>query len=160
MQTSANAYAWKLAGLSKGLDINTVIQELERIESVYGSITPDIVLKASKPKSAVLHSYFEWNNTVAASHHRLQQARTLLNNIEVKIVSDGSPRKIAVYEVVKTNGSNQYKSIHTMTPNDVDFIKTRTLKELNILKDKLSTYKQFTSVIAKLNEAISELDKS
>jgi hypothetical protein len=150
-------YAWKLAGLAKGIDINDAVQELERIEGLYGSLTPENVLNASRPKNALFHSLFEWNDSIAAEHYRLQQARTILNNIEVKIVSNGQPRHIAVYEVVSTPSGNQYKNIEAMTPNDVNFIKQRTLKELNILKDKLSTYKQFSAVVSQLNNTITTL---
>ena len=150
-------YAWKLVGLAKGIDINDAVQELERIESLYGSLTPEIVLDASRPKNALLHAYFEWDDSVAAEHHRLQQARTLLNNIEVKIVSNGQPKQISVYEVVKNPAGQQYKSIHSMTIDDIDFIKARTKKELTILKDKLSVYKELSLVCGYLGNALDNL---
>lgn len=158
LQQTTKDYAWKLAGLAKGININDAVQELERIESLYGSLTPEIVLNASRPQNALFHSLFEWDDNVAAEHYRLQQARTILNNIEVKVISNGQPRQVAVYEVVKTlAGNNQYKNIETFTPSDVNYIKQRTLKELNILKDKLTTYKQFSSVVSQLNQVIVTL---
>lgn len=45
-----------------------------------------------------------------------------------------------------------------MTIDDIDFIKMRTLKELNILKDKLSVYKEFSKVTSSLNQAIQDLN--
>jgi hypothetical protein len=157
MQHTIKSYAWKLAGLAKNVDINDAVQELERIEGLYGSLTPENVLNASRPKNALFHSLFEWNDSIAAEHYRLQQARTILNNIEVKIISNGQPKQIAVYEVVNTPAGNQYKNIDTMSASDINFIKQRTLKELNILKDKLNTYKQFANVISQLNTVIGTL---
>ena len=159
MQQTINQYAWKLVGLAKGVDVNAAIQELERIESLYGSLTPENVLDASRPKHAVLHNIFEWDDNVAAEHHRIQQARVLLNNIEVKVISNGQPKQISVYEVIKQpNASAEYKSIHCMTSNDITFIKQRTKKEISILKNKLSVYKELEQTCNYLANALDSLD--
>lgn len=152
-------YAWKIPSFAKNIDINLAMEEMERIESLYGSLTPQNILDASRPKNALFHTLFQWDDTVAAEQYRLQQARTILNNIEVTVVSDGSSKQINVYEVVKQQSSGQiYKSINSMTLDDIDFIKQRTLKELTILKDKLSMYKEFSKVTSSLHQAIEDLN--
>lgn len=152
-------YAWKIPSFAKNIDINLAMEEMERIESLYGSLTPQNILDASRPKNALFHTLFQWDDTVAAEQYRLQQARTILNNIEVTVVSDGSSKQINVYEVIKQQSSGQiYKSINSMTLNDIDFIKQRTLKELTILKDKLSIYKEFSKVTSSLHQAIEDLN--
>lgn len=157
MSKQLKDYAWKLTGLAKGIDINDAVKELQRIESLYGSLTPENVLNASRSKKAVFHKLFEWDDTVAAEHHRLQQARTILNNIEVKIISNGQPKQIAVYEVVSSPVGNQYKNIDSFTSTDIDFIKQRTRKELGILKDKLSVYKELSQTTVLIESAIDSL---
>lgn len=158
MSTTKN-YAWKIPSFAKNIDIDLAIQEMERIESLYGSLTPQNILDASRPKNSLFHTLFQWDDTLAAENYRLQQARTILNNIEVTVVSDGQPKQISVYEVIKdTSAAPVYKSINTMSATDVVFIKQRTLKELNILKDKLSIYKEFSSVMSGLNQAIQALN--
>ena len=158
MNTVKN-YAWKIPSFAKNIDIDLAIEEMERIESLYGSLTPQNILDASRPKNALFHTLFQWDDTVAAEQYRLQQARTILNNIEVTVVSDGQPKQIAVYEVIKQPNTTQiYKSINSMDIDDIDFIKIRTLKELNILKDKLSIYKEFSKVTSSLNQAIQDLN--
>lgn len=152
-------YAWKIPSFAKNIDIELAVQEMERIETLYGSLTPQNILDASRPKNALFHSLFQWDDTLAAEHYRLQQARTILNNIEVTVVSDGQPKQIAVYEVIKQpSTAGAYKSINAMTIDDIDFIRMRTLKELNILKDKLSVYKEFSKVSSSLNQAIQDLN--
>jgi hypothetical protein len=152
-------YAWKIPGFAKNIDIDLAIQEMERIETLYGSLTPQNILDASRPKNALFHTLFQWDDTVAAEHYRLQQARTILNNIEITVVSDGQPKQISVYEVIKQPSTiGAYKSINSMTIDDIDFIRMRTLKELNILKDKLSVYKEFNKVSSSLNQAIQDLN--
>ena len=158
MSTTKN-YAWKIPSFAKNIDIDLAMEEMERIESLYGSLTPQNILDASRPKNALFHTLFQWDDTLAAEHYRLQQARTILNNIEVTVVSDGSPKQINVYEVVKQQSNGQiYKSINSMTLDDIDFIKQRTLKELTILKDKLSMYKEFSKVTSSLHQAIEDLN--
>jgi hypothetical protein len=158
MNTTKN-YAWKIPGFAKNIDIDLAIQEMERIETLYGSLTPQNILDASRPKNALFNTLFQWDDNIAAEHYRLQQARTILNNIEVTVVSDGQPKQIAVYEVIKQpSTAGAYKSINCMTIDDIDFIRMRTLKELNILKDKLSVYKEFSKVSSSLNQAIQDLN--
>lgn len=149
----------KIPSFAKNIDIDLAIQEMERIETLYGSLTPQNILDASRPKNALFHTLFQWDDTQAAEQYRLQQARTILNNIEVTVISDGQPKQLAVYEVIKQPSSTQvYKSINTMSVNDIDFIRMRTIKELNILKDKLSIYKEFSKVTSSLNQAIQDLN--
>lgn len=158
MNTTKN-YAWKIPGFAKNIDIDLAIQEMERIEALYGSLTPQNILDASRPQNALFHTLFQWDDTIAAEHYRLQQARTILNNIEVSVISNGQPKQISVYEVIKQPSiPGIYKSINSMNVNDIDFIKMRTLKELNILKDKLSVYKEFSKVASTLNQAIQDLN--
>jgi hypothetical protein len=90
---TVNNYAWKLASLAKGIDVQDAVTELDRIKSIYGSLTPENVLNASRLETAVLYKLFNWDDAKAAEHYRLQQARTILNNIEVKVISNGQPNK-------------------------------------------------------------------
>ena len=79
-------------------------------------------------------------------------SRTILNNIEVTIITDGEPREIAVFEV--TTRSEGYKSVDTFTNEDVDFVRASILRQLNTMKIKLKTYKEFDKVLFYINKAI------
>jgi len=155
--TQTADYAWKLIGFSKGIDINEAVIELERIKNLYGELTPQTVLDASRPEDAVLHKLFNWDDASAAEHYRLQQARTILNNIELKVISNGQSKQIAVYELIKDSATTEYKNIQSMSTSDITFIKQRTLKEITILRDKLTIYKELSKVTVALNEAIEAL---
>jgi len=78
-------YTWKMKGLAKKVDPSIAANELQRIQNIYGSITPEILVKEAKKRNCPLHKIFEWNDTKAAENYRLQQARILLNNIQVTI---------------------------------------------------------------------------
>lgn len=155
---TATDYAWKIASLAKGIPVEDAVKELDRIKSIYGTLTPENVLDASRLETAVLYKLFNWDDAKAAEHYRLQQARTILNNIQVKVISDGQPKQISVYEVIRDKSAQEYKSIQSMTINDISFIKQRTRQELTILKDKLSVYKELSDVTTALSVAIEALN--
>lgn len=150
-------YEWKLASFAKGIDPDDAVKELERIESIYGSLTPDNILKESYLEDSILHPLFEWNDNSAAQNYRLQQARNLLNNVTVKIIHNGEPRQISVYEVVNLGEDRCYKHIESLTPTDIEQVKKATIRELNNLKNKLSIYKDFQVTISHLDDAIGSL---
>jgi hypothetical protein len=102
-----------------------------------------------------LHPIFEWDDNKAAYNYRLQQARNLLNNIQMTVISDGEPKELSVFEV--TSVSDGYKSIDTFTPDDIEYIKKNITKELTYLKSKLSLYKEFDKAKAYIVKAINVL---
>ncbi|MEJ1730202.1 hypothetical protein SMA90_28135, partial [Escherichia coli] len=111
-----------------------------------------VVVRAAEDNNSILHKLFEWDDNKAAYNWRLQQARTILNNIEVTIITDGEPREIAVFEV--TTRSEGYKSVDTFTNEDVDFVRASILRQLNTMKSKLKTYKEFDKVLFYIDKAI------
>jgi len=145
-------YKWKLEGLGKGVDVALVVEELTRLQKVNRILTPEVVVRAAENSESVLHKLFEWDDNKAAYNWRLQQARTILNNIEVTIITDGEPREIAVFEV--TTRSEGYKSVDTFTNEDVDFVRASILRQLNTMKSKLKTYKEFDKVLFFIDKAI------
>lgn len=145
-------YKWKLEGLGKGVDVALVVEELTRLQEVNRILTPEVVVRAAEDNNSILHKLFEWDDNKAAYNWRLQQARTILNNIEVTIITDGEPREIAVFEV--TTRSEGYKSVDTFTNEDVDFVRASILRQLNTMKSKLKTYKEFDKVLFFIDKAI------
>ena len=158
-------YQWKMASFAKKIDPDEAMNEIQRIENLYGKITAQTVLTAAKDKDCILHKLFEWDDSKAAERYRMAQARTLINNIEVKIISDGEERHIPVYEVVNIVAEDdsdeqpgrQYKHINTLTYDEVGQVKAATVRALNNLKFKLSVYRQFDKVVNHLESAIEEL---
>jgi hypothetical protein len=152
-------YEWKMPGLAKGLDATEAMRELKRIEKTYGALTPEIIVEAAKPSKSVLHCIFEWDDQRAAEQHRLNQARKLLNNIDVQIISDGQPRQVPVFELVRKNEENVYKNISDLTEEEIQQVKKNAIRELNFWKSKLGFYKDFQSAAEKIGSAINELQE-
>jgi hypothetical protein len=145
-------YNWKMKGLSKKVDPSIAANELHRLQNVYGVITPEIIVNESKNPKSVLHPIFEWDDNKAAFNYRLQQARILLNNIQITVTSDGESKEISVFEV--TSFKDGYKSIDTFSPDDIEYVKSGILQQLNYLKVKLKLYKEFNKVLYHINKAI------
>lgn len=152
-------YEWRLKSLAKNIDPDLAVQELERIESVYGVLSAENILSESRNDNAILHPLFEWQENVAAEKYRMQQARFILNNIHVKVIKNGNSLLIPVYEVITINKERWYRSINVMTQSDVDQVKKATLKDLASIKAKLESYEDFESTRLHIQNAMESLDE-
>lgn len=148
-------YSWKIRGLIRGVDPHVAVEEIKRLQELHGVITADILVKEASNVNSVLHPAFEWDDKKAAAHYRLQQARVLLNNIQVTTVRDGEEKRIAVYEVVSHSGG--YKHVNTFTPEDIAFVRESVSRQISILKDKLKFYKEFEQTIVHLTHALEAI---
>lgn len=148
-------YNWKIRGLGRGVNPDEAVEELRRLQDLHGTLTPDAIVRVAESEDNVLHPMFEWDDTKAGHRWRVQQARMLLNNIQVTVVSDGEQRKIDVYEITTRNEG--YKSIEVLSVSDVDFIKNTTRQQLIAIQIKLKTYNQFEKVRELIGEAINEM---
>ena len=143
---------WKMKGLAHGVDPYIAVNELKRLQSIHGVLTPSIIVNEAYNKTSPLHPIFEWDDDKAAFNYRLQQARVLLNNIQVTIVSDGEEKNISVYEV--TTVSEGYKSIDTFTSDDIMFVRNNVKKQLINIKQKVVLYQEFEMVTDLIGQAI------
>lgn len=157
MKDKMNKYEWRMKSFARGIDPDAVVAELERIENVYGSLTAENVLRASESEDALLHKLFEWDDSKAAEQYRMQQARNIINNVEIRIIHDGEPRQISVYEVVNVGEQRVYKHIDQMSESEVEQVRRATLRNLNTLREKLSVYKEFRKVLRHIDAAIGSL---
>ncbi len=145
-------YNWKIPSFAKGIDPDLVVQEFEEIEKDLGSLTAENILKRAALNNSTLHSLFEWDDTAAAIEYRKSQARQIVNNIQVSVLSNGELKKIDVFEIVIRDNNKSYKHVNDFTVQTLINLKERTLKELLILKNKLSFYDQFRTVVPKIQE--------
>jgi hypothetical protein len=82
-------YKWKEGSRPpRGIAVQVVGQELERIREEAGELTSAAVVDAARPKDAPLHPAFEWRDKRAAELYRQHQASTLIR--AVVIVADES----------------------------------------------------------------------
>lgn len=144
-------------------DINLVVEELEIIQDINGTLTPGLVLESAKNKSSVLHKCFTWDDSIAANKWRLRQASEMLSNIQLKVIKDGEPRFFRAYEVTKANSFKgnsemEYKKVETLTPENIQFVLKFALKDLVKIKHRLEAF-NYDHVVIHINKAIEEIQK-
>jgi len=150
-------YQWKMKSLAKGLEPEQVIRELETVENLYGQLTAENIVSYASKGECLLAQLFEWDDSKAAHQYRLQQARTVLNNIEVKIHSDGEAKELPVYEVVQKGNGQQYKNVADLDEDDLKQVKAAARQQIASAKQKLAAYSEFDHVIKNLNQVLDHL---
>jgi hypothetical protein len=48
-----------------------------------GLLRPEVVVEDARPAGSLLHGYFEWEDSIAALRYRREQARKMIQSIEV-----------------------------------------------------------------------------
>lgn len=93
-------YSWTISGVFKA-DANAVGKELEKLGD---NVTPDSVLEVAKDENNVMHDMFEWDDSIAGQKYRLSQARHIIANIRVNIISDDSEKRpVRAFVSIKRN---------------------------------------------------------
>ena len=152
---NSKEYKWGIGGAWKGINPEIAANELQRINDVYGRLTAELVVGESKKANSPLHGYFEWDNDKAAEKWRFQQARVLINNIEVITISSGEPKSYPAYEIVTREEG--YRHVQTLTIDEIKIVRGNTLRELSAISKKLSLYDQLERAKRHIDMAITEL---
>jgi hypothetical protein len=110
-----------------GGDAQAVGEALEAVHSVNDEMPAEAVVDAARDPTSPLHSYFEWNDTVAAEQYRLHQARSLIRAVTVIEYDDGEQIAHAAYlniKIAESGGTRQtYRSFNKVIV-DPDQVRT------------------------------------
>lgn len=138
-----------------------------------GQLTPALVVDAARDPKSVLHSLFEWDNTVAGERYREYQARTLISKVHYidveKPVHPYYNKKISYVHDVEKPGVQGY--VHVTALQDQETKKVLTLlsdikmtrgwvARCGILAGNLGIDCQFNDVLALLDEKTNALQKA
>ena len=138
-----------------------VIDEVLEVQKIYGLTAESLLKKASK-RSSSLYEFFDWDNSSAGDKWRLQQARTLINEIKV-IVED---KEMYAFENVtvsvidkeaNTNNkfsSREYKPIVEIMNNDGyrQQLIQRALSEAKYWKERHSELVELNPIFCSISE--------
>ena len=155
-----NKYQWIVKSFGKKIDPDKALSEIQKAEELFGKITAENVLKIAQDQNSEIHNLFEWDDSNAAHNYRLVQARQIINNIEVKVISNNEPYYIPAFEISKNDGKPQYKLVETMSIDERKRVIDNTIESINSLKNKLAIYKSLGKAIYFLDSAIDELKSS
>lgn len=79
-------YAWNRA---RSIDAQVVGETVAGLAESHGGVCPpQALVNVSRSPGAPLHRLFEWDDSVAASAHRRQQARMVVRELRVVEVTD------------------------------------------------------------------------
>lgn len=107
-------YGWR-PGSRVALDAQKAGAALSRIEKAHnGLLEPETVVEAARDEKNALHPHFEWDDAVAAAHHRTDQARELIRSITVDISrSNLETKAVRAFINVDVGGEQGYISTFT-----------------------------------------------
>jgi hypothetical protein len=112
--------------------------ELEKIRKVHGggTVRPQDVVDAARPKTSPLHSRFTWDDSLAGERYRLWEARQLISEITVITTSmpTPAPAYVSIVEDRKRPGGG-YRAMS-------DVVKSKTLRKM-MLRDALIDAQRF-----------------
>lgn len=79
---------WKRSArrLNTRPDAEVAHDELHRIRDEHGELQATTVVDEARSKKSPIHGCFEWKNTAAAEKYREEQARELMNSIEITLI--------------------------------------------------------------------------
>jgi hypothetical protein len=135
--------------------MDEVKEVLDQIEKRDGVIIPEAVVNAAENEDSPIHSFFEWDDSVAAEAHRLWQARRLIKTVVVNI--EGK-EKDAFYNVVMATSEGPqrgYVGIKTIRGDEVlyDQVVRNAVMEIKTYQRK---YKQLTEIKSLINQEVLE----
>ena len=145
-------YQWKQPGRIP-LDAQQTGERIELLESKYGKITPQIVLSDAKKKASPLHDGFEWDDSIAAEQHRLDQARFILRQIVIVTSDEDDEEPTAIRAFVSVlDSSEEGKSVYMPIGTAMENADTRqqilekAYKELQEWGNRYKAFKEFSGV--------------
>lgn len=138
---------WKMPSLFNGADAEKCYQEIINIGD---SATPEQILECARNPETELHKCFEWDDSIAAYHYRLQQARTVVCHLVVVPQTENSePQKFRLLQ--KTDDG--YKPVKLIFQN-----KTEYEKLLDRARGELRAFKQRYHMLTELEEILALID--
>lgn len=144
---------------TKGLSAQKIGEELQKIHSKNPrGFGPRVVARSARPKSSLLHPIFEWNDGKAAELYREQQARLLINTVEVDYDGRQAPAYVSTRFVSQEDSSphaagGHYSPIETVMSDErlrhslIEHVQRR----LENLRDSYQDLREFANVWAEVS---------
>ena len=142
-------YSWTISSLFK-VDANDVGKELEKLGD---NLTPDNVVEVAKDENNVMHDMFEWDDMVAGEKYRLWQARNIIANIRVSVISDESNKR-PIKAFVTTKRDTFFEPIEKVV-KDTDrysILLNNAYRELTQIKYKYDTLIEIQELLKDIPE--------
>ena len=158
------SYSWK-SGVQFPVKAQVAADTIKKLQAAIGrdDITAKELLDASRDENAPLHSCFEWDDSIAAEHFRVYQARKLIGSIEIVIQRDESETiSTRAFVNVKPQTPTQQGQFVGITfamenPDYRQQVLKNALNELESFQRKYSVYSELTTVFKAINDFADSL---
>ena len=162
---SEQQYKFRNRWRTTGLTAQAVGEFLETLRKTHGGdLSPADVVEAARDKKSPVHSYFEWDDSIAAEKWRIEQARQLIIAVEVTWKEPEGPREVEVkvhsgpaFVNVERNGTG-YQSFREMirTPEGRAKVMQRALEDLLAIQER---YDVIANELGTVRSAIADFGK-
>jgi hypothetical protein len=100
-------YQWKPGAFGRA-DAQKVGERIETIQREHGgAVTPESLVIEARDKKSPLHPCFEWDDRVAATTYRIEQARYILRSLTVSSVHEDSAEPTRAFVAVRDEDDNE-----------------------------------------------------
>lgn len=130
-------------------DIGTIGSELHKLGGKKGRLVAGQVVYAASDPDSPLHRFFDWDDTVAAEKWRLEQARKMIQEVEV-VIEEVQTR--AWQSVVVEKGTANEGRVYVRTdvafrePKLASQIIDKAMAEVRAWRERYSDYSQLASI--------------
>jgi hypothetical protein len=150
-------YKWKNNYAVSGVKASDVGFLFEKLEKENDGLYPKDIVEVSRPKDAILHNAFEWDNSVAADKYRENQAANIIRSVAISI-NDEKDEEIITRAFVNVvhDEKRSYTNIQTVI-SDKD-LKMQLLadakKELTMFRIKYSKLNELENIFKEIERVI------
>ena len=136
--TAKQRYAFRVGYKIRGVNAETVGNELDRIYQERNVLDPETVVEESRPEDAQLHPAFEWKDHIAGENWRKYQARSLIRSVE--IIEEEKPATTVWINVQPSSAPASYvpAEIVAVTPDFLTVAVSEAAKRLSAAEDALA----------------------
>lgn len=138
-------------------DANIVGAHIEMLrEKFKGELTPQDILDDAQHDNSPLHSFFEWDDSVAAAQHRLAQARGLIRAVVAIYTSPDKPavRQRAYVSIRGAGQEPHYRETgHAMSVKSTrDIVLKQAWREFQQWRSRYKDLQEFSELFEAADE--------
>ena len=139
-------------------EVRTRLEEIELANA--GVLTPEAVVQDAKSKASPLHSHFTWDVKKAAQKCWLEEARTLIRTVRVKVVMETIVIRAPYYvrDPTAKDGAQGYVSVKTLR-TDADRGREALCNEFARVRDVLNRAKDLAAALGAAEDVDRLLDQ-
>jgi hypothetical protein len=145
-------------------DANLVGNHIEMLRAKFkGELTPQDILDDARHDNSPLHSFFEWNDSAAAEHYRLQQARGLIRSVVAIYTQPDKPavRARAYVHINEPSAPHYRETSHAMSQTKTrKMVLDRAWNELKAWKSRYKDLEEFSALVGIIETIDADFPRS